>query len=68
MTTPGAEASAAARVTQHPLPALGPDWPCRGAGAGSARADGDLRHAGYIASWIGLLKAEPRAFFTACSN
>ena len=30
--------------------------------------DGDLRHAGYIASWIGLLKADPRAFFTACSK
>jgi antirestriction protein ArdC len=30
--------------------------------------DGDLRHAGYIRSWIGLLKADNRAFFTACSN
>jgi antirestriction protein ArdC len=30
--------------------------------------DGDLRHAGYIASWIGLLKADARAFFTACSR
>jgi antirestriction protein ArdC len=30
--------------------------------------DGDLRHAGYIASWIGLLKADKRAFFTACSK
>jgi antirestriction protein ArdC len=30
--------------------------------------DGDLRHAGYIASWIGLLKADTRAFFTACSK
>jgi antirestriction protein ArdC len=30
--------------------------------------DGDLRHAGYIASWIGLLKADSRAFFTACSR
>jgi antirestriction protein ArdC len=30
--------------------------------------DGDLRHAGYIASWIGLLKSDPRAFFTACSR
>src|SRR4030081_449350 len=29
--------------------------------------DGDLRHAGYIESWIGLLKADTRAFFTACS-
>jgi hypothetical protein len=27
--------------------------------------DGDLRHAGYIQSWIGLLKADSRAFFTA---
>ena len=30
--------------------------------------DGDLRHAGYIQSWIGLLKADDRAFFTACSK
>jgi antirestriction protein ArdC len=30
--------------------------------------DGDLRHAGYIASWIGLLKADPRSFFTACGK
>jgi antirestriction protein ArdC len=30
--------------------------------------DGDLRHAGYIQSWIGLLKADSRAFFTACSK
>ena len=30
--------------------------------------DGDLRHAGYIASWIDLLKADKRAFFTACSQ
>jgi len=30
--------------------------------------DGDLRHAGYIASWIGLLKADSRAFFTAASK
>jgi antirestriction protein ArdC len=30
--------------------------------------DGDLRHAGYIASWIGLLKTDSRAFFTACSK
>jgi antirestriction protein ArdC len=29
--------------------------------------DGDLRHAGYIANWIELLKADKRAFFTACS-
>jgi antirestriction protein ArdC len=28
--------------------------------------DGDLRHAGYIAHWIELLKADKRAFFTAC--
>jgi antirestriction protein ArdC len=30
--------------------------------------DGDLRHAGYIANWIELLKDDPRAFFTACSK
>jgi antirestriction protein ArdC len=30
--------------------------------------DGDVRNAGYIASWIELLKANNRAFFTACSN
>ena len=30
--------------------------------------DGDLRHAGYIQSWIGLLKADHRAFFTAWSK
>ena len=30
--------------------------------------DGDLRHAGYVATWIGLLKADKRAFFTACSK
>jgi antirestriction protein ArdC len=30
--------------------------------------DGDLRHAGYIQSWIGLLKTDCRAFFTACSK
>jgi len=30
--------------------------------------DGDLRHAGYIQNWIGLLKADSRAFFTACSH
>jgi antirestriction protein ArdC len=30
--------------------------------------DGDLRHAGYIQNWIGLLKADTRAFFTACSK
>jgi antirestriction protein ArdC len=30
--------------------------------------DGDLRHAGYIASWIGLLKEGRRAFFTAASK
>jgi antirestriction protein ArdC len=27
-----------------------------------------LRHAGYIQSWIGLLKDDPRAFFTAASK
>ena len=30
--------------------------------------DGDVRNAGYIASWVELLKADKRAFFTACSN
>lgn len=30
--------------------------------------DGDLRHAGYIASWIDLLKKDPRAFMTAASK
>ena len=30
--------------------------------------DGELRHAGYIQSWVGLLKTDCRAFFTACSK
>ena len=30
--------------------------------------DGDLRHAGYIGHWTELLKADKRAFFTACSQ
>jgi antirestriction protein ArdC len=30
--------------------------------------DGDVRNAGYIATWIVLLKADKRAFFTACSR
>jgi antirestriction protein ArdC len=30
--------------------------------------DGDLRHAGYINHWVELLKADKRAFFTACSQ
>src|ERR1700745_1385417 len=30
--------------------------------------DGDVRNAGYIASWIELLKADKRSFFTACSH
>jgi antirestriction protein ArdC len=30
--------------------------------------DGDLRHSGYIQSWIGMLKGDSRAFFTACSR
>jgi antirestriction protein ArdC len=30
--------------------------------------DGDMRHAGYIQSWIGLLKHDCRAFFSACSK
>jgi antirestriction protein ArdC len=29
--------------------------------------DGDVRNAGYIATWIELLRADKRAFFTACS-
>jgi antirestriction protein ArdC len=30
--------------------------------------DGELRHAGYIASWIKLLKHDSRAFITAASK
>jgi antirestriction protein ArdC len=30
--------------------------------------DGDLRHAGYIQTWTGLLRADSRAFFTACNK
>jgi antirestriction protein ArdC len=30
--------------------------------------DGDVRTAGYIATWIELLKADKRAFFTACNR
>jgi antirestriction protein ArdC len=30
--------------------------------------NGDVRNAGYIASWIDLLKADKRAFFTACNR
>ena len=30
--------------------------------------DGDLRSAGYIQTWIELLKTDKRAFFTACSK
>jgi antirestriction protein ArdC len=30
--------------------------------------DGDVRNAGYIATWIDLLKGDKRAFFTACSR
>jgi antirestriction protein ArdC len=30
--------------------------------------DGDVRNAGYIATWIELLTADKRAFFTACSQ
>ena len=30
--------------------------------------DGDVRHAGYIASWITLLRQDKRAFFTAASK
>jgi antirestriction protein ArdC len=28
----------------------------------------DLRHSGYIATWIDLLRSDKRAFFTACSK
>ena len=30
--------------------------------------DGDVRNGGYIATWIELLKADKRAFFTACNR
>ena len=30
--------------------------------------DGDVRHAGYIATWIDLLKSDKRAFFTAANR
>jgi antirestriction protein ArdC len=30
--------------------------------------DGNVRNAGYIATWIDLLKSDKRAFFTACSK
>src|SRR5215218_4853624 len=30
--------------------------------------DGDVRSAGYIGNWIELMKADKRAFFTACSR
>ena len=30
--------------------------------------DAEVRHAGYIANWISLLKADDRAFFTAASK
>jgi antirestriction protein ArdC len=30
--------------------------------------DGDVRHAGYIATWITLLQSDKRAFFTAASR
>jgi antirestriction protein ArdC len=30
--------------------------------------DGDVRHAGYIESWINLLRSDKRAFFTAASK
>jgi antirestriction protein ArdC len=30
--------------------------------------DGDVRNAGYIATWIDLLRSDKRAFFTACSK
>ncbi len=28
----------------------------------------DLRHSGYIATWIDLLRSDKRAFFTACNR
>jgi antirestriction protein ArdC len=30
--------------------------------------NGDVRHAGYIATWITLLRSDKRAFFTAASK
>lgn len=30
--------------------------------------DAEVRHSGYIANWISLLKADDRAFFTAASK
>jgi len=42
---------------------LGAAFPCAEFGF-----DGDVRNAGYIATWIDLLKADKRAFFTACSQ
>ncbi len=30
--------------------------------------DGDVRHAGYIQTWVGLLRTDSRAFFTACGK
>src|SRR5262249_22727798 len=30
--------------------------------------DGELRHAGYIAHWIELVRDDPKAFFTAASK
>ena len=30
--------------------------------------DGDVRNAGYIATWIDLLKSDKRAFFTAANR
>jgi antirestriction protein ArdC len=30
--------------------------------------DGDVRNAGYVATWIDLLRADKRAFFTACNK
>ena len=30
--------------------------------------DGDVRHAGYIESWISLLRSDKRAFFTAANK
>jgi ribonuclease Z len=50
----------------HLIPPIGADqqYPFKVPG----KIDGGLRHAGYIASWISLLKADSRAFFTAASK
>jgi antirestriction protein ArdC len=52
------------------LRAKGPRLSMWGVGSASAEFgfDGDVRNAGYIATWIELLKADKRAFFTAASK